>query len=45
MSTIKEDCKEFKMNRNGKASRKKRHLAAFFFVPFAFGDKFPAAEF
>jgi hypothetical protein len=29
----------------GKRHRKKRHLAAFVFVPSAFGEKFPTAEF
>jgi hypothetical protein len=29
----------------GKDFRKKRHLAAFVFVPSGFGEKFPTAEF
>jgi hypothetical protein len=29
----------------GKDIRKKRHPAAFFFVPSVFGEKFPTAEF
>jgi hypothetical protein len=29
----------------GKDIRKKRHLAAFAFVPSVFGEKFPTAEF
>jgi hypothetical protein len=29
----------------GKNIRKKRHLAAFVFVPSVFGEKFPTAEF
>jgi hypothetical protein len=29
----------------GKRHRKKRHIAAFIFVPSVFGKKFPAAEF
>jgi hypothetical protein len=33
------------MYRKGKDIRKKRHLAAFGFVPFVFGEKFPTAEF
>jgi hypothetical protein len=33
------------MYRKGKDIRKKRHLAAFVFVPSAFGEKFPTAEF
>jgi hypothetical protein len=34
------------MHRKGIDIRKKRHLAAFVFVPSAFGEKFPtAAEF
>jgi hypothetical protein len=41
----KKDCKEFKIYRKGKDIRKKRHLAAFVFVPSVFGDKFPTAEF
>jgi hypothetical protein len=43
--TVREDCKEFKMYRKGKDIRKKRHLAAFVFVPSVFGEKFPTAEF
>jgi hypothetical protein len=31
--------------RKGKNIRKKRHLAAFVFVPSVFGEKFPTAEF
>jgi hypothetical protein len=42
---IKRRCKEFKMYRQGKDIRKKRHLAAFVFVPFVFGEEFPTAEF
>jgi hypothetical protein len=41
----KRKCKEFKMYRKGKDIRKKRHLPAFVFVPFVFGEKFPTAEF
>jgi hypothetical protein len=41
----REDCKELKMYRKGKDIRRKRHLAAFFFVPSVFGEKFPTAEF
>jgi hypothetical protein len=37
--TVREDCKEFKMYRKGKEIRKKRHLAAFVFVPSVFGEK------
>jgi hypothetical protein len=33
------------MYREGKDIRKKRHLAAFVFVPSAFWEKFSAAEF
>ena len=33
------------MYRKGKDIRKKRHLAAFVFVPSVFGEKFPTAEF
>jgi hypothetical protein len=33
------------MYRKGKDTRKKRHLAAFIFVPSFFGEKFPTAEF
>jgi hypothetical protein len=40
----KRRCKEFKMYRKGK-DIKKRHLAAFVFVPTVFGEKFPTAEF
>jgi hypothetical protein len=29
----------------GKRHQKKRHLAAFVFVPSVFGEKFPTAEF
>jgi hypothetical protein len=36
---------KFKMYRKGKYIRKNRHLAAFVFVPFVFGEKFPTAEF
>jgi hypothetical protein len=43
--TVREDCKDFKMYRKGKDIRKKRHLAAFVFVPSVFGEKFPTAEF
>jgi hypothetical protein len=32
------------MYRKGKDIRKKRHLAAFVFVPSVFGEKFPTAE-
>jgi hypothetical protein len=42
---IKRRCKEFKMYRKGKRHQKKRHLAAFVFVPSVFGEKFPTAEF
>jgi hypothetical protein len=35
----KRRCKEFKMYRKGKDIRKKRHLAAFVFVPSVFGEK------
>jgi hypothetical protein len=42
---VGEDCKEFKMYRKGKTSEKKRHLAAFVFVPPVFWEKFPTAEF
>jgi hypothetical protein len=45
VNSIREDCKEFKMYRKGKDIRKKRHLAAFVFVPSVFGEKFPTAEF
>jgi hypothetical protein len=31
--TVREDCNEFKMNRKGKDIRKKKHRAAFVFVP------------
>jgi hypothetical protein len=41
----KRRCKEFKMYRKGKDIRKKRHLAAIFFVPSVFGEKFLTAEF
>jgi hypothetical protein len=34
-----------KMHRKRKNIRKKRHLAAFVFVPSVFGEKFPTAEF
>jgi hypothetical protein len=33
------------MYRKGKYIRKKRHLAAFVFVPSVFGEKFPTDEF
>jgi hypothetical protein len=33
------------MYRKGKNIRKKRHLAAFVFVPSVFREKFPTAEF
>jgi hypothetical protein len=33
------------MYRKGKDIRKKRHLAAFVFVPSVFGEKFTTAEF
>jgi hypothetical protein len=33
------------MHRKGKDIRKKRHLAAFVFVPSVFGEKCPTAEF
>jgi hypothetical protein len=33
------------MYRKEKDTRKKRHLAAFVFVPSVFGEKFPTAEF
>jgi hypothetical protein len=33
------------MYRKGKDIRKKRHPAAFVFVPSVFGEKFPTAEF
>jgi hypothetical protein len=33
------------MYRKGKGIRKRRHLAAFVFVPSGFGEKFPASEF
>ena len=36
---------KFKMYMKGKGIRKKRHLAAFVFVPSVFGEKFPTAEF
>jgi hypothetical protein len=29
----------------GKEHQKKRHLAAFVFVPFVYGEEFPTAEF
>jgi hypothetical protein len=29
----------------GKRHQKKRHLAAFVFIPYVFGEKFPTAEF
>ena len=45
MWTEREDCKELKIYRKGKDIRKKRHLAAFVFVPSGFGEKFPTAEF
>jgi hypothetical protein len=45
MQTVREDCKEWKMYRKRKDIRKKRHLAAFVFVPSVFGEKFPTAEF
>jgi hypothetical protein len=38
------DCKEFKMYRKRKDT-KKRHFAAFAFVPSVFGERFPEAEF
>ena len=41
----REDWKELKMYRKGKDIRRKRHLAAFVFVPSVFGEKFPTAEF
>jgi hypothetical protein len=41
----KRSCKEFKMYRKGKDISKKRHLAAFVFVPSVFGEKFSTAEF
>jgi hypothetical protein len=44
-SMVREDCKEFKMYRKGKDIIKKRHLAAFVFVPSVFGEKFPTSEF
>jgi hypothetical protein len=34
----REDSKEFKMYRKGKDITKKRHLAAFVFVPSVFGE-------
>jgi hypothetical protein len=43
--TVREDCKEFKKYRKGKDIRKKRHLAAFVFVPSVFGEMFTRAEF
>jgi hypothetical protein len=43
--TEREYCKEFNMYRKGKYIRKKRHLAAFIFVPSVFEEKFPTAEF
>jgi hypothetical protein len=45
MLTEREICREFKMYRKGKDIRKKRHLAAFVFVPSVFGEKFPTSEF
>jgi len=33
------------MYRKGKDIRKKRHLAAFVFIPPVFGEKLPTAEF
>jgi hypothetical protein len=46
MKTEREICREFKMYRKGKERhQKKRHLAAFVFVPYVFGVKFPTAEF
>jgi hypothetical protein len=33
------------MFRKGKDIIEKRHLAAFVFVPYVFGEKFPTAEF
>jgi hypothetical protein len=33
------------MYRKGKDIRKKRHLAAFVFVPSVFGEKFPTDEY
>jgi hypothetical protein len=45
MLTVREDFKEFKMCRKGKDIRKKRHLAAFVFVPSLLGEKFLTAEF
>jgi hypothetical protein len=45
MSTVREDCKEFKMYRKRKDVIKKRHLAAFVFVPSVCGEKFSTAEF
>jgi hypothetical protein len=41
----KRRCKEFKMYRKGKDIRKKRHLAAFVFVPSVLGKKFPPTGF
>jgi hypothetical protein len=41
----KRRCKEFKMYKKGRDIRKKRHLAAFGFVPSVFEEKFPTAEF
>jgi hypothetical protein len=40
MSTVREDYKEFKMYWKGKDIRKKRHLAAFVFVPSVFWGEF-----
>jgi hypothetical protein len=36
MKAVREDCKELKMYWKGKDIRKKRHLAAFVFVPSVF---------
>jgi hypothetical protein len=33
------------MYRKGKDIRKKRHLAAFVYVAYVFGEKFPTAEY
>jgi hypothetical protein len=38
-------CKEFEMYRKGKDIRKKRHLAAFVFVPSVFGGNFQQLNF
>jgi hypothetical protein len=45
MLTVREEFKEFKMYRKRKDIRKKRHLAAFVFVPSVFGEKFPTLNF